>query len=121
MLRTALFALVAATAALSASAQDANRTVTIGEKFSVRFELLNEDRPYWVYLPASYETGGGLQQRYPVLYLLDGDINFHSATGVVQFMGNGPNGNSQIPELIVVAISNTNRTRDLTPTHSTIS
>jgi hypothetical protein len=60
-----------------------------------------------------------LQQRYPVLYLLDGDAHFLSATGVVQFMGSGPNGNSQIPELIVVAMPNTNRTRDLTPTHST--
>jgi predicted alpha/beta superfamily hydrolase len=28
------------------------------------------------------------------------------------------NGNVQIPELIIVAIPNTNRTRDLTPTHS---
>lgn len=58
MLRSALLALAAATVALSASAEDANRTVTIGQTFSVRSEVLDEDRPYWVHLPASYETGG---------------------------------------------------------------
>lgn len=34
-------------------------------------------------------------------------------------MSSGINGNVQVPELIVVAIPNTNRTRDLTPSHST--
>ncbi|MCI0539455.1 MAG: hypothetical protein L0Z50_29955 [Verrucomicrobiales bacterium] len=56
-----------------------------------------------------------------MLYLLDGDAHFHSASGVVQSMGAGIAGNIQIPELLVVAIPNTsfaNRTRDLTPTHS---
>jgi predicted alpha/beta superfamily hydrolase len=51
---------------------------------------------------------------------LDGDAHFQSATGVVQFMSSGINGNCQIPELIVVAIPNTDRTRDLTPTHTKI-
>jgi predicted alpha/beta superfamily hydrolase len=35
-------------------------------------------------------------------------------------MSSGPGGNCQIPEMIVVAIPNTNRTRDLTPTHTKI-
>ena len=35
-------------------------------------------------------------------------------------MSTGINGNIQVPELIVVAVPNTNRTRDLTPTHSTV-
>jgi predicted alpha/beta superfamily hydrolase len=52
-----------------------------------------------------------------VLYLLDGDAHFHSVTGLIQFLGTGINGNFVIPEMIVVAISNTDRTRDLTPTH----
>jgi len=50
--------------------------------------------------------------------LLDGDALFHTATGVVEFMSR--NGNDQIPELIIVAIPNSNRNRDLTPTHSLI-
>lgn len=93
--------------------------INIGKKFSMRSKILNEERPYWVYLPNSYDEGNK-KQRYPVLYVLDGDAHFQSASGVVQFMSGGINGNCQIPEMILVAIPNTNRTRDLTPTHSKI-
>ncbi|MGD9561658.1 MAG: alpha/beta hydrolase-fold protein [Pyrinomonadaceae bacterium] len=93
--------------------------ITIGHSHKLHSKVLNEDRPYLVYLPESYTDKTFAPQRYPVLYLLDGEAHFHSATGVVQFMGAGTNGNIQIPEHIVVAIPNTNRSRDLTPTHST--
>jgi predicted alpha/beta superfamily hydrolase len=53
-----------------------------------------------------------------VLYLLDGNANFYSAAGTVQFMSAGLSGNIQIPELIIVGVLNTDRTRDLTPTHT---
>src|SRR6185503_17329473 len=88
--------------------------INIGKKYSMRSKILKEERPYWVYLPNSYDERNK-KQRFPVLYLLDGDAHFQSASGVVQFMSSG-----QIPEMIVVAIPNTNRTRDLTPTHSKI-
>ncbi len=101
--------------------QDKKQDIKIGEKFSFRSKILNEERSYWVYLPDSYNNTLYMPQRYPVLYLLDGDAHFHSASGVVQFMSTGINGNIQIPELIIVAIPNTDRTRDLTPTHSEIS
>jgi predicted alpha/beta superfamily hydrolase len=66
-------------------------------------------------LPASYEKDDFyIQKKYPVLILLDGDTHFHSAGGIIRYMG----GNEQIPEMIVVAVSNTNRTRDFTPTKS---
>ena len=84
----------------------------------MRSDVLQEERSYWVYLPNSYQEGS--KQRYPVLYLLDGNLHFHSVSGVVQFMSSGINGNCQIPEMIVVAILNTDRTRDLTPTHTMI-
>ena len=92
--------------------------ITIGERFSMQSRVLNEERAYWVYVPASYDNND--RQHYPVMYILDGDAHFQSATGVVQFMSSGINGNYQIPELIVVAIPNTNRLRDLTPTLSTV-
>ncbi len=95
-----------------------DQDIIIGKKYSMHSDVLKEERPYWVYLPSSYEEGG--KQRYPVLYLLDGDLHFQSASGVVQFMSSGINGNCQIPEMIVVAILNTDRTRDLTPTHTKI-
>src|SRR5437016_3220945 len=95
------------------------RAIKIGERFTLESKILNEVRPYLIYLPASYHAQVFAPKRYPVLYLLDGDAHFQSASGVVQFMSASINGNIQIPELIIVAIPNTRRTRELTPTHTT--
>jgi predicted alpha/beta superfamily hydrolase len=84
-----------------------DREIKIGEKFALHSKILNEERRYWVHLPESYSNRMFAPQKYPVLYLLDGDANFHMASGVVHFMGTGLNGNIQIPELIIVAIPNT--------------
>ena len=86
--------------------------VTIGVKASVRSEILDETRPLIVHLPADYETSDG---RYPVLYLLDGDINFHHATGVVEFLSRS----ALCPSMIVIAIPNTDRARDFAPALAT--
>jgi len=103
----------------SGKSKKKDQDINIGKKYSMRSKVLKEERPYWVYLPNSYDESNK-KQRYPVLYLLDGDAHFQSASGVVQFMSSGINGNCQIPEMIVVAIPNTERTRDLTPTHTKI-
>jgi predicted alpha/beta superfamily hydrolase len=91
-----------------------DRSIKIGEKFTLHSRILNEDRPYWVYLPPSYLDATFAPKQYPVLYLLDGESHFLYASGMVQFMS----GSMQIPELIVVAIPNTDRLRDLTPSHT---
>jgi uncharacterized protein len=116
-----MLALSLMTLVLSSSAQEKSRDIKIGEAFSLRSKTLNEERAYWVSLPRSYDDSTFARQRYPVLYLLDGDAHFLTASGVVQFMGGGVNRNLQIPEMIVVAILNTDRTRDMTPTRSKIS
>jgi predicted alpha/beta superfamily hydrolase len=103
----------------AAAQQSGGEDVRIGERMSLHSDVLGEDRAYWVYLPESYDDERYSPQSYPVLYLLDGNAHFHSATGVVQFMSTGINGNMQAPEMIVVAIPNTDRTRDLTPTAAT--
>jgi hypothetical protein len=54
--------------------------------------------------------------RYPVVYLLDGEAHFYSITGMIQQLSE-INGNTVCPQMVVVAILNTDRTRDLTPTH----
>jgi predicted alpha/beta superfamily hydrolase len=87
--------------------------VAIGKKYSIHSDILNEDRSYWIHLPNSYTEKVFSPKKYPVLILLDGDAHFHSATGIIQFLGS----NGKIPEMIVVGIPNTDRTRDLTPTH----
>jgi uncharacterized protein len=115
---TLVFCMWASLAAVSASAQDTPPSITIGERLSMRSAVLGEDRPYWVHLPESYRDGKYAPRQYPVLYLLDGGPSFHFATGTVHFMSAGQSGSIQIPELIVVALPNTDRTRDLTPTHS---
>ncbi len=92
--------------------------IIIGKVDSIRSTTLKETRNYIVYTPPSYNDNTFLPQKYPVLYLLDGDAHFHSVTGLLQFLGTGINGNNLVPEMIVVAIPNTDRTRDLTPTNT---
>jgi len=94
------------------------RAVHIGQVDSLWSATLEENRPYLVYTPPSYGDTTAAPQRYPVLYLLDGDAHFHSVSGLLQILGTGVNGTYVVPEMIVVAIPNTDRTRDLTPTHA---
>ena len=99
----------------SARAQPDNKIV-IGKIDSVYSSILKEKRMVWVYTPSMTSVGPVTKQRYPVLYLLDGDAHFPSVTGLIQQLSQ-VNGNSVLPEMIVVGIPNTDRTRDLTPTH----
>ena len=89
-----------------------DNTVTIGKIDSLQSKILGEQRKVWVYVP----SGAAPQQKYPVVYLLDGDAHFYSVVGMIQQLSQ-VNGNTVCPEMIVVGIPNTDRTRDLTPTH----
>lgn len=95
------------------SAQD-DAVIATGKKDSLYSEVLKESRPYWISLPNSYEDTTASPQHYPVLVLLDARRNFQLATGIVPFMSR----NAQIPAMIIVAVPNTDRIRDLTPTHT---
>ncbi|MBC7774020.1 MAG: alpha/beta hydrolase [Phycisphaerae bacterium] len=97
-----------------AQAQSDNKIV-IGTNDSVYSKILNEPRNIWVHVPDSGPGGIFTQERYPVLYLLDGDAHFSSVVGMVQQLSSG--GNDICPKMIVVGIPNTNRWRDLSPTH----
>jgi predicted alpha/beta superfamily hydrolase len=114
-LTAVLFVLLFSQPGLAQSRFD--RVINIGRVDSVRSTRLGEVRPYLVYTPPSYGDTTVTPQRYPVLYLLDGDAHFQSVTGLIQILGTGVNGTFVVPEMIVVAIPNTDRTRDLTPTH----
>ena len=117
ILATTLLALVLPTVALSQARYA--RATTIGRVDSVKSAVLQETRAYLIYTPPSYDDTLTAPQRYPVLYLLDGEAHFHSVTGLIQILGTGVNGTFVIPEMIVVAIPNTDRTRDMTPTRVT--
>jgi predicted alpha/beta superfamily hydrolase len=92
-----------------------NDLVVTGKTDSVRSKILNEERTVWIYLPAGYDAAA--QQRYPVFYLLDADWNFAAFTGMVHELSEVI-GNTVVPPTIIVAIPNTDRTRDLTPTNA---
>jgi predicted alpha/beta superfamily hydrolase len=92
------------------------RPITIGTIDSIWSPTLKEYRKYEAYTPPGYRSTTYGQRAYPVLYLLDGDAHFHSVTGLLQILGTGVNGTYVVPEMIVIAIPNTDRTRDLTPT-----
>ena len=98
-------------------AQGRRDPTVIGKIDSVWSKTLKENRRYLVYTPPSYNDTTYTPQRYPVLYLLDGDAHFHSVSGLVQILGTGVNGTYVVPEMMVVAIPNTDRTRDMTPTN----
>ena len=94
-----------------------NNGILIGSVDSVTSAVLKEKRKLWVYVPDGGTASVYAPQRYPVVYLLDGNAWFTTTTGVIQKLSGFPN--SICPEMIVVGILNTNRTRDLTPSAST--
>ncbi len=117
-MRTPLLCLLTLMFATAGNAQSRfAKSTTIGTVDSIWSTTLKEQRPYLVYTPPSYDDTTSTPQKYPVLYLLDGDAHFHSVTGLIQILGTGVNGTYAVPEMIVVAIPNTDRSRDLTPTH----
>ncbi|HEX2533307.1 MAG TPA: alpha/beta hydrolase-fold protein [Chitinophagaceae bacterium] len=89
--------------------------ITIGTVDTVSSAILKEQRKILVYVPSRGGAPVDTAQRFPVLYLLDGDAHFASVVGMIQQLSQ-VNSNTVCPEMIVVGISNTNRTRDLTPT-----
>lgn len=89
-------------------------SITIGKKETFYSKVLNENRTLWIYSPSNTSPIPNPDKRYPVLYLLDGDAHFYSTVGIIQQLSQA-NGNGVLPEMIVVAIENTNRFRDLVP------
>lgn len=79
----------------------------------IKSEVLGEDRLVLVRTPPGYDRGG---DRFPVLYMTDGDAHLGHTISTVSFLAR----NGRMPEMIVVAIVNTDRTRDLTPTNSSM-
>lgn len=89
-------------------------SITIGKKEVIHSTVLNENRNLWIYSPAITSKSATPDKRYPVLYLLDGDAHFYSTVGIIQQLSQA-NGNGVLPEMIVVAVENTNRSRDFIP------
>jgi predicted alpha/beta superfamily hydrolase len=90
-------------------AQEEGDKIYLGELHKLQSQILGEERVILVYTPTGYQSG---DDRYPVMYLLDGTAHFHHVTGIVDFMTR----QRLISPMIVVALVNTDRVRDFTPT-----
>lgn len=76
----------------------------------INSQILGEERTILVRVPANYV---GRDEKFPVVYMLDAHPPQNAMmAGIIeqQFWG------GMMPEMIIVGIQNTNRTRDLTPT-----
>ena len=79
---------------------------------TIKSAVLGEDRVVIVRTPVGYESN---KVSYPVLYMTDGDAHINHTASTIEFLTQ----NGRIPELIIVGVKNTDRTRDLTPVKST--
>lgn len=83
-------------------------------RLTIKSEVMGEERVVFVRTPAGYERNN---ERYPVLYMTDGNAHIGHTAATIEFLSR----NGRMPELIVVGIANTDRTRDLTPTSASLS
>jgi predicted alpha/beta superfamily hydrolase len=70
---------------------------------------IGESREFWISLPDQYNESG---EKYPVLYMMDGDFNFNS--GVIGGLRHAAQ-MGEMPEFIIVGIKNTDRSKDIFP------
>ena len=106
MIRLCLL-LISLFSASSQSQQITNEQLTVGNKITIQSEVLKEQRELLVYLPKNYDA----TNRYPVIYVLDGEFYFIPTIGVVSSLS----ATKAIPESIVVAIPTRIRVRDYLP------
>ena len=79
--------------------------IKVGDRDSIQSAILKENRQFIIHLPQGYDTS---QTEYTVVYLLDGsEARLLSCFSMMNFYFKEP--------LIIVAIENTNRDRDMMP------
>ncbi|MDB5231239.1 MAG: hypothetical protein JWN76_2044 [Chitinophagaceae bacterium] len=105
-----LFACISSFNFLNAQVKDSVKVSRIEIKV-FHSRILSEDRKIYIQTPSYMK----MNETYPVLYLLDAEAQMAMVAGQVQYMSESY---PIIPGLIVVGIANTDRMRDLTPTHS---
>ncbi len=95
---------------MSVGAQTQQIASVFHDVHKIKSKFVNEERTFWVRVPLDYRAS---TEKYPVVYMLDGHIPQPSMmAGIIEQQSWG----GQIPEMILVSIQNTNRSRDLTPT-----
>jgi len=71
-----------------------------GVRVTITSAELGEKRDLQILLPENYQAN--LKATYPVIYLLDGDYNFHGVSGMLDLMANK---GQLIPDVILVGLA----------------
>ncbi len=87
--------------------QVASEQLVVGQKVTIKSQILNEQRDLLIYLPKNYDA----EKKYPVIYVLDGEFYFIPTIGVVSSLS----ATKAIPESLVVALPTSIRVRDYLP------
>jgi predicted alpha/beta superfamily hydrolase len=82
-----------------------------GKKDSIQSSILGEKRFFQVVLPAKFAPN--TMEKYDLTYVLDGEGNTALMEDIQRFI----TGEGFMPQTIIVGIFNTDRNRDLTPSH----
>ena len=111
-----LFLLLIASLAAIGAQTIKTRSLLLGETAIIHSAILNEQRKILIYLPEQYDKSEPNKSRYPVVYLLDGGAHFARAADAIKQLRE-EKGKDIFPQIMVVAIVNTDRPRDLTPSN----
>ena len=87
-----------------------------GDVAVIASKILRESRTVYIHYPRP--DSSNINKRFPVLYLMDGESHFDMLSQYSDYLARWDV--KVIPQMIVVGITNTKRTRDLTPTISII-
>ena len=111
MIRKSLFStLILAAFSLTVCAQAQQVASVLHDRHLIKSQILGEERTVLVRVPPNYAR---TDEKFPVVYMLDAHPPQNSMmVGIIEQQVWG----GMMPEVILVGIQNTNRTRDLTPT-----
>lgn len=73
---------------------------SLGNRVSIDSKVLSTERELQVLLPENYDANS--TSTYPVIYLIDGDYNFHGVSGMLDLLANK---GQLIPDVILVGIA----------------
>ena len=109
MIKNLLLSIILTTLLFSQHSQaQSDYLIHVGMKDSLNSTVLGESREFYVDFPDSYVEGS--DTKYPVVYILDGDVMLNALHTVHSYYSGG-----FMPEMILIGISNAdNRVRDLT-------
>lgn len=86
------------------------QTPPVNNTFTIKSDILGEEQKVFVSVPKDYEKS---DQKYPVIYILDGEYNFSFTADAVKTLSSWSN---RMPASIVIGITSNKRDRDLTTT-----